>query len=77
MKATVFNGSSVADVYTATQTTAFQPEGSPSYSVTSYTPPIGTWKITNTLVAPNNFEFWVNETEDIWINESSEAWTSV
>lgn len=52
MKATLFDGSSTAKVYEADNLTAFPAEASPSYTVTSYTPPVTNWKITDTLTAP-------------------------
>lgn len=53
MKATLFDGTD-AKVYEATNATAFPAEASPTYTMTSWTPPTGTWKISDTLVAPEN-----------------------
>lgn len=52
MKATWFDGTSTAKVFEADESTAFPDDASPSYTKTSWTPPTGTWKITDTLVAP-------------------------
>lgn len=63
-KATYFDGTSTAKVYEADEATAFPDEASPTYTITSYTPPTGTWKVDNTLTAPEEATLatpaWIN-----------------
>ncbi len=51
-KATLFDGISTAKVYEADETIAFSDVENPTYTVSDYTPSVSSYKLSNTLIAP-------------------------
>lgn len=71
MKATLYNGDSTADVYEASETVDFPT--TPDSSGISYTPSAATWKITDTLTAP---EYTISFGPEILTNSTFDSDTA-